>query len=138
MSQKADKEAQGSGVSDDEWQARLSPEAYAVTRCAGTEPAFTGRYWNEKTAGMYKCVCCGTDLFDSETKYDSGTGWPAFYSPVSEEALKTEEDRSHFMIRTEVLCANCDAHLGHAFPGGPEPTGLSFCINSAALDLEKK
>lgn len=124
--------------SNEEWQRALSPEAYAVTRCAGTEPPFTGRYWNEKADGTYKCVCCGEPLFTSDTKYDSGTGWPAFYAPVSDEVLATREDRSHFMVRTEVLCAKCDAHLGHVFPGGPEPTGLSFCINSAALDLEKK
>lgn len=122
--------------SNEEWKRELSPEAYAVTRCSGTEPPFTGKYWNEKASGTYRCVCCGEPLFDSDTKYDSGTGWPAFYAPVSDEVLATREDRSHFMVRTEVLCAKCDAHLGHVFPGVPQPTGLSFCINSAALELE--
>ena len=138
MSQEGADKSDIARKSDEEWQRDLSPEAYAITRRAGTEPAFTGKYWNEKAEGTYKCVCCREPLFTSDTKYDSGTGWPAFYAPVSNEVLATREDRSHFMVRTEVLCAKCDAHLGHVFPGGPEPTGLSFCINSAALDLEKK
>lgn len=138
MSQEGAGKGANARKSNHEWRRELSPEAYAVTRCAGTEPAFTGKYWNEKARGTYKCVCCGEPLFTSDTKYDSGTGWPAFYAPVSNEVVATREDRSHFMVRTEVLCAMCDAHLGHVFPGGPEPTGLSFCINSAALNLEKK
>ena len=117
MSQEGSDKSDIARKSDEEWQRELSPEAYAITRRAGTEPAFTGKYWNEKAKGTYKCVCCGERLFTSDTKYDSGTGWPAFYAPVSNEVLATREDRSHFMVRTEVLCAKCDAHLGHVFPG---------------------
>ena len=122
--------------SDAEWRAQLSPEEYKIARRAGTERAFTGEYWDTKTKGMYNCRCCGTPLFDSETKYDSGTGWPSFTEPVNTDAVATKQDRSWFMVRTEVLCARCDAHLGHVFPDGPEPTGLRFCLNSASLDLE--
>ena len=123
---------------DDEWRKKLSDEEYEVARCGGTERAFTGRYWNTKTPGTYHCVCCGAKLFDSETKYDSGTGWPSFYAPVAREAVAVREDRTFSMVRTEVLCAQCEAHLGHVFPDGPKPTGLRFCMNSASLKLEPR
>ena len=121
----------------DEWLDKLTPEQYEITRRGGTEPAFTGEYWDTKTKGVYNCRCCGTPLFDSATKYDSGTGWPSFYQPVSDAAVAVREDRSMFMVRTEVLCAKCDAHLGHVFPDGPAPTGARFCMNSASLKLER-
>lgn len=121
---------------DEEWRAQLSPEQFQVTRQAGTEPAFTGKYWDAKAPGTYACVCCGTELFDSDTKYDSGTGWPSFFKPIDENAVITEEDRSLGVTRIEVKCATCDAHLGHVFPDGPNPTGERYCMNSASLDLK--
>lgn len=122
--------------SEAEWRAELTPEQYHVCREKGTERAFTGAYYANKGRGTYRCACCGAELFDSSSKYDSGTGWPSFYEPASPVAVEAEEDRSHGMIRTEVHCSRCGAHLGHVFPDGPRPTGLRYCINSVSLAFE--
>lgn len=124
--------------SEEEWKQQLTPEQYRVLRQKGTERAFTGAYWNTKDQGTYRCAGCGEVLFESDTKYDSGCGWPSFYAPASTNVIAEAEDRSHFMVRTEVLCSKCGGHLGHVFEDGPQPTGLRYCINSASLKFEEK
>lgn len=125
------------GMSEQEWRSKLTPEQFYVTRQHGTERAFSHPYNEEKDAGMYRCVCCGAPLFSSKTKYDSGTGWPSFHAPAGKDAVSEHADRSFLMRRTEVRCANCEAHLGHVFPDGPEPTGARYCINGVALKFDK-
>jgi peptide-methionine (R)-S-oxide reductase len=124
--------------SDAEWARELTPEEFKIARQKGTERAFTGKYWDTKTQGVYKCRCCGEPLFDSSTKFDSGTGWPSFFAPLKEGAIETEDDSSHFMKRTEIHCAKCGCHLGHLFEDGPNPTGMRYCVNSASLSLDEK
>jgi peptide-methionine (R)-S-oxide reductase len=123
---------------EEEWQKELTPEQFQVCRMKGTERPFTGEYYQSKEPGIYKCVACGNELFDADTKYESGTGWPSFYKPINEENVETEEDDSYGMSRTEVMCGKCGAHLGHLFPDGPRPTGLRYCINSIALKKDTK
>ena len=120
---------------DAEWKAQLSPESYQVARKHGTERAFSGEYHDSKAKGRYDCICCGQPLFSSDTKFDSGTGWPSYWAPIDEDAVTEKKDRSFFMVRTEVLCSKCDAHLGHVFPDGPAPTGQRYCMNSVSLKL---
>ncbi len=124
--------------SDAEWRQQLSDEQYAVARCGGTEPAFTGKYWNHKGVGVYRCACCENELFSSQSKYDSGSGWPSFWQPISADCIAEKTDTSHGMVRVETVCSACSAHLGHVFPDGPPPTGLRYCMNSASLDFVER
>ncbi len=124
--------------SEADWQRDLSPEQFYVCRQKGTERAFSGAFWNTKDKGVYRCACCNAELFKSDAKFDSGTGWPSFFAPAAKDSVATEKDKSHGMVRTEATCSSCGAHLGHVFPDGPAPTGLRFCINSVSLKLEKE
>jgi peptide-methionine (R)-S-oxide reductase len=137
VAKQMEKQTQKVKKTDAEWRQQLTDEQYRVTRKKGTEAAFTGEYWDTKSHGVFHCVCCGEPLFESETKYDSGTGWPSFWAPLDESKVALETDESYGMVRTEVMCGRCEAHLGHLFPDGPQPTGQRFCINSASLRLEE-